>query len=124
MDNKFKLGFWNYIVIGCKGIFGGGITSIIEYVAKLFTEKVLAKCDAESLKKWAEVFEQLAVFVQFVVARIITDEKKKSAADATIDAIKHLATVLKDGVLTSDEINEEIDKVMKAVEAWKAATDK
>lgn len=124
MDSKFKLGFWNYLVIGCKGIFGGGITSIIEYVAKLFTEKVLAMCDSESLKKWAEVFEQLAVFVQFVVERVITDEKKKAAADATTEAIKHLATVLKDGVLTSDEINEEIGKVMKAVKAWKAASAK
>lgn len=120
MDNKFKLSIWNYLVIGCKGIFGDGITSIIQYIAKLFTEQVLGKCNPELLKKWAEVFEALASFVQFVVGRFVTEEKKLAAANATIEAICHLATVLKDGELTADEINSEVDKILAAVEAWKA----
>lgn len=120
MQKGFKLGLWNYLVIGCKGIFGGGWASIIEYVAKIFTEKVLARCDSELLKKWSEVFEKFAEFLQFVVDQFITDEKKKAAADATIAAIKHLAVALKDGELTADEINDELDKVYAAVDAWKA----
>jgi len=121
MEKGFKLGLWNYLVIGCKGIFGGGVTSIVEYIAKIFTEQVLAKCDKELLKKWAEVFEKLADFLQFVIDQFITDEKKKAAADATIVAIKNLAVALKDGELTADEINDELDKVYAAIDAWKAA---
>ena len=117
----FKLGLWNYIVIGCKGIFGGGLPSIVKYVLGLFNEKVLGRCDPGTLAKWSQVFCALAEFVRRAVEIFVVDGPVKDAADKTITSLSALSTHLSDGVYESAELDADIESVYAAVEAWKAA---
>lgn len=117
----FKLSIWNYIVIGCKGIFGNGFVSIVEYLLQLFNEQVLGKCDPEALKKWSQVFEALADFIERMLTIFMSQGAVYEASKATIKAVRDLAQHLSDGKYVPDELEADIEAVRLAVEAWRKA---
>ena len=120
-QREFKLSVWNYIVIGCKGIFGDGFVSIVEYLLQLFNEQVLAKCDPETLKKWSQVFAALADFIERILSIFMSDGAVLDAAKATIRAVHDLAQHLSDGRYDPDELDADIESVRAAVDAWRKA---
>lgn len=122
--SDFKLSLWNYIVIGCKGIFGDGMSSIVAYVLGLFNKKVLSRCPAEELKKWSGVFRSLMVFVSDVVEIFVTEEAVRLAAGSTTEVLGKLASHLEDGNYSEEELDADIEAVYAAIENWKRATSK
>lgn len=116
-----KLSVWNYLVLFCKAKFGGGITSVIEYLLNLFNEKVLSKVSPEELKKYSGIVVALAEFCEKVLDLYMLDEAKRTALTKTVEALCALADSLSDGKVTPDELNKVIDEVVAAIAAWKDA---
>ena len=116
-----KLSVWNYLVIFFKGKFGGGISSVIEYVLNLFNEKVLSKVSPVDLMKYSGIVVALAEFCEKVLDLYILDEAKRTALTKTVEALRALANSLDDGKVTPEELSKVIDEVIAAIKAWKDA---
>jgi len=97
----------------------GGIASVIEYLLDLFNE-MIAKLPAEEVAKYAQLAKDVAVFVGNL-CNLIKSDAKKEAAKKTAEAFDRLATALLDSKMTREELDEVIESVRIAVEAWKEA---
>lgn len=116
----FKLSLWNWAVIFCKGKFGGGITSVLEYVLTIFNDKVLSKVSPEDLKKYSGIIVALAEFGQKVLDLYIVDEAKLNALTKTVETLRNLATALEDGEVTTEELELAINEVIETINVWKS----
>ena len=116
----FKLSLWNWAVIFCKGKFGGGITSVLEYILTIFNDKVLSKVSPEDLKKYSGIIVALAEFGEKVLDIYIVDEAKRNALSKTVETLRKLATALEDGKVTSEELELTINEVIETINAWKS----
>ena len=116
----FKLSLWNWVVIFCKGKFGGGMSSVFEYILNIFNEKVLSKVSPEDLKKYSGIIVALAEFGQKVLDIYIVDEAKRVALSKTVATLRDLATALEDGKVTTEELEQAINAVIEVVDAWKS----
>ena len=112
---------WNWMVVFFKGKFGGGITSVIQYLLNLFNEKVLAKVDPEELKKYSGLVIAIAEFGEKVLDLYVMDEAKRAALAKTVETLRYIADSLADGKVTADELNKAIDDVTACIKAWKDA---
>ena len=112
---------WNWLVVFFKGKFGGGISSVIQYLLKLVNEKVLAKVNPEELKKYAGLVIAIAEFGEKVLDLYVMDEAKRAALAKTVEALRTLADALADGTVTSEELDKVIDEVSACIKAWKDA---
>ena len=115
----FKLSLWNWVVIFFKGKFGGGITSVIEYVLNLFNDRFLSKISPEKLKKHSGAIVALAEFCEKLMNIYILDEVKKSALCKTVATLKKLAVALEDGKVTAEELEDAINDVVAVIKSWK-----
>lgn len=112
---------WNWLVVFFKGKFGGGMTSVIQYLLNLFNEKVLSKVKPEELKKYAGLVIAIAEFGEKVLDLYVMDEAKRAALAKTVEALRTLADALADGTVTSEELDKVIDAVTACIKAWKDA---
>lgn len=112
---------WNWLVVFFKGKFGGGMTSVIQYLLNLFNEKVLSKVKPEELKKYAGLVIAIAEFGEKVLDLYVMDEAKRAALAKTVEALRTLADALADGTVTSEELDKVIDAVTVCIKAWKDA---
>lgn len=112
---------WNWLVVFFKGKFGGGMTSVIQYLLNLFNEKVLSKVKPEELKKYAGLVIAIAEFGEKVLDLYVMDEAKRAALAKTVETLRHIANSLADGKVTADELNKAIDDVTACIKAWKDA---
>ena len=112
---------WNWLVVFFKGQFGGGMTSVIQYLLNLFNEKVLSKVKPEELKKYAGLVIAIAEFGEKVLDLYVMDEAKRAALAKTVEALRTLADALADGTVTSEELDKVIDAVTACIKAWKDA---
>lgn len=115
----FKLSLWNWVMIFCKGKFGGGLSSVFEYVVNLFNDKVLSKVSPEDLKKYSGIVVALAEFGEKILNLYTVDEAKKTALAKTVESLRKLAAVLEDGSVTSEELEQTINDIIETVNAWK-----
>lgn len=115
----FKLSLWNWVMIFCKGKFGGGLSSVFEYVVNLFNDKVLSKVSPEDLKKYSGIVVALAEFGEKILNLYTVDEAKKTALAKTVESLRNLAAVLEDGSVTSEELEQTINDIIETVNAWK-----
>ena len=115
----FKLSLWNWVMIFCKGKFGGGLSSVFEYVVNLFNDKVLSKVSQEDLKKYSGIVVALAEFGEKILNLYTVDEAKKTALAKTVESLRKLAAVLEDGSVTSEELEQTINDIIETVNAWK-----
>lgn len=115
----FKLSLWNWVMIFCKGKFGGGLSSVFEYVVNLFNDKVLSKVSPEDLKKYSGIVVALAEFGEKILNLYTVDEAKKTALAKTVESLRKLAVVLEDGSVTSEELEQTINDIIETVNAWK-----
>lgn len=122
VDAKRVLTLWNWVVIFCKGKFGGGLPAVLEYILDIFNEKVLRKVSPENLKKYSALVVALAEFGEKVLNIYIMDEGKKEALTKTVDTLRNLATALEDGKVTPDEMEQAIQDVTDTINAWKNIT--
>jgi len=102
----------------------GGISGLIEYACKWFTENVLSKIkDKDEFAAYADDVDQFGNFLEGCFNRHTKwlTEAKRAAANATIAAIRNLAAALRDCEITKDEIDAFVDAVVKAINAWKEA---
>ena len=111
----------NWLVVFFKGKFGGGMTSVIQYLLNLFNEKVLSKVKPEELKKYAGLVIAIAEFGEKVLDLYVMDEAKRAALAKTVEALRTLADALADGTVTSEELDKVIDAVTACIKAWKDA---
>ena len=115
----FKLSLWNWVVIFCKGKFGDGLTSVIEYILNLFNQKVLTKVSPEDLYKYSAIIVALAEFGEKILNIYIMEEGKKNALSKTVETLRKLARSLEDGKVTAEELECTINDLMETIEAWK-----
>jgi len=118
----FKLSLWNWVVIFCKGKFGGGLASVFEYILNIFNDKVLSKVTPEDLKKYSGIVVALAEFGEKILAIYLVDEAKRVALSKTVETLRDLATALEDGKVTTEELEQTINAVIEVVNAWKSIT--
>lgn len=100
----------------------GGWAELAKLICTAFT-KLLAKADHAKLKKYSELAAKIALLAQGVVDIFVSGEKEKEAATATILCIRTLAEHLEDGEYTTEELDIDVDNIVKCVEAWKKAAD-
>ena len=115
----FKLSLWNWVVIFCKGKFGDGLTSVIEYILNIFNAKVLSKVSPEELKKYSAIIVALAEFGEKILNIYLMDAGKKTAHSKTVDTLRKVSVSLEDGKVTSDELEQVINDLVGTIEAWK-----
>ena len=117
--SDFKLSIWNWVVIFIKGKFGGGLASVMEYVLKVFNEKVLAKVAAADMRKYSGIVTALAEFGEKVLSIYDMDSAKRTALAKTVKTLISLAVALSDGKVTPAELEKAIADVVETIEAWK-----
>lgn len=103
---------WKFITGGWAGI------------AKYLTEKVstlLKKLPPEKVKEYAELVANIAKFVRYGIELFVKDPVKIDAGTKTATAIQNLADRLADGELTTEELDDSIDDIKAAIEAWRNA---
>lgn len=115
----FKLSLWNWVVIFCKGKFGDGLTSVLEYILNIFNDKVLSKVSPEELKKYSALIVALAEFGAKILNIYLMDAGKKVALSKTVDTLRKLSVSLEDGKVTADELEQTINDLVDTIEAWK-----
>jgi len=102
----------------------GGVESLVEWALNWFNENVLAKIkDAEEFAAYAADVEAFATFLDGVFQRHQKwmGDARRAALTATIDAVRELATSLKDCKVEKAELDAIVDKVVAAIKAWKDA---
>lgn len=117
---NFKLSLWNWVVVFCKGKFGGGVSSVLEYILNIFNDKVLSKVSPEELKKYSGLIVALAEFGEKVLNIYVIEPKKRKALSKTVDTLRKLADSLSDGNVTADELETAINDVIDTINAWKS----
>lgn len=115
----FKLSLWNWVVIFCKGKFGGGLTSAFSYIANLLNDKVLSRVAPEELKKYSELVVALAEFGEKILNIYCMDYGKRRALAITVENLRRLADSLGDGKVTPEELEEAVNSVVEVIHAWK-----
>ena len=100
----------------------GGFAELAKLLCTAFT-KLLSKADPVKLKVYAELAAKIALLAQGVVDIFVSGEKEKEAATATILCIRTLAEHLEDGEYTTEELDIDVDNIVKCVDAWKKAAD-
>lgn len=116
---NFKLSLWNWVVVFFKGKFGGGLTSVFEYVLRIFNAKVLSKVSPENLKKYSGIIVALAEFGEKVLNLYIMEAEKRRALTITVEALRSLSESLSDGEVTAAELESTINNVVDVINAWK-----
>lgn len=94
----------------------GGWSGLIVYILEAINN-ALNKLDPEKISKVSEVVTHIGNALVALVP--LLPSKYQNAADMTIAAISKLAEALKDGAVSEQELNDEIDAVKKAIQAWK-----
>lgn len=100
----------------------GGWAELAKLVCTAFT-KLLRKADPAKLKKYAELAAKIALLAQGVVDIFVSGDKEKDAATATINCLRTLAEHLEDGEYTPEELDEDVDNIIAAIDAWKKSAD-
>lgn len=100
---------WAFLTDGWSGLFKYLLESV---------NSLLAKCDAEKMKSAAKIALGIASIVKTACDTFAPD-KYKDAATKTIDAIKDLSLSIEDGVLSSAELNANIEAINICIDAWK-----
>ena len=116
----FRLTLWNWVVIFCKGKFGGGLTSVLEYILNIFNDKVLSKVSTENLRKYSGLIVALAEFGEKVLDLYIVSESKREALSKTVDTLRKVSIALEDGQVTTDELEQAINDLVDTINAWKS----
>ena len=117
---KLSLSLWNWVVIFFKGKFGGGLSSVIEYILDLFNDKVLSKISVDDLKKYSGIILALIEFCEKVLRLYEMDEAKRIALQKTVDTLRKLSVTLQDGKVTPEELEQAIEAVVDTINAWKS----
>lgn len=100
----------------------GGWADLAKLLCTAFT-KLLRKCDPTKLKKYSALAAKIAVCSKSIVDTFVESAKEKAAADATIVCVQTLAEHLEDGEYKTDELDEDVENIVKAVDAWKAVAE-
>lgn len=117
-----NINLWDKIKIGFAAMFGG-VAGLIKALLDWFNAKVLAKLDKETT---ALVCKDVLAF-SFFLSTILENHKARftetqiAALTATIDAVNALAKAMEDVNITPEELDEIIDRVKDAIDAWKKA---
>lgn len=118
-----KLSFWNWLVIVCKGTFGGGLPSVFEYLLGILNDKVLCYVTPEEMAKYAGLIMAVADLGDRILELYDTSESKKKAMQATVKALRSLAEYVEDGKVTEEELEAAIEVVANVISEWKSLRD-
>jgi len=94
----------------------GGIAGLIKYILEVINE-ALKKLDPAKIAQVADVVKNVSNALVALVP--LLPAKYQDAAKVTIEAINKLSDALKDGNVTEQELNDEIDAIKAAIDAWK-----
>ena len=125
MENKdFRLSLWNWVVIFCKGKFGGGLTSVLEYLLDdILNKEVLSKVSPDRMKKYSGLIVALADFGDKVLDLYVVNEAKRFALTKTVSTLRKVAVAIADGKVTNDEMELAIEDLVETIKAWKSLRD-
>lgn len=100
----------------------GGVEGLVEYLLGLFNE-LLQKIDPKEMYRYCGVVKAIATCLRtiFDLFKDKIGEAKTAAINATIKALDDLAAALEDGKYEKHELDQLIDNVKQAIEAWKKA---
>ena len=114
---------WQKIKIGFAALTGG-VAGLVKAALDWFNAEVLAKVkDKETAAKYLADIRDFRTFLCGVFARHtewMTDAKRR-CADRILAAIDALCAALADFSIAPEELDEIIDRVKEAVDAWRKA---
>jgi len=96
----------------------GGWSGLAKLVCEAFT-KILKRANPDQLTKYSELTIKLAMFIRYGINLFVTDEKIKTAAEATAKAVEELAEHIKDGNYDESELDKDIENIEACIDAWK-----
>ena len=102
----------------------GGMAGIIKYFLDVFNDQVLGRIsNKESAAKYLHDVQAASIFLRAIMENHDEDlsEERKEAFAAILVAIDELAEALEDFELEQKELDEIIEAVKKAIDAWKKA---
>ena len=96
----------------------GGWAGLAKLLCEAFT-RLLQKADPEKLKAYSDLAAKIAGFIRTGIDLFVTDERVRSAAAATAQAIEALANHISDGQYDAAELDADIDNIEACIDLWK-----